>query len=68
MTTTDKRLDAWKLDTLAFPITLHQLDTNQFEVRYGQQVRTGLSYVKACRAIGAAIMHALACDGRISND
>jgi hypothetical protein len=62
-----KHIDAWKLDDLAFPIALHQLGVDRFEIRYGQQIDTGLSYAKACAKLGQAIMHALACDGRIDN-
>jgi hypothetical protein len=62
-----KHIDAWKLDDLAFPIVLHQLGVDRFEIRYGQHVGTGLSHEKACALLGQAIMHALACDGRIGN-
>jgi hypothetical protein len=62
-----KKLDAWSITDLAFPIVLHQLGVNRFEVRYGQQVTTGLSYARACAEIGRSVMHALACDGRIDN-
>ncbi len=54
-----------RLDNLAFPIELRQHDANQFAVIYGQQQKSRLTYQDAAREIGAAIMHAAACDGLI---
>lgn len=51
---------------LAFPIALYQLSRNRFMVIYGQEIRRGLTYSEAAAAYGQSIMHALACDGRVT--
>jgi hypothetical protein len=53
--------------TLAgFPIRLEQRGREAFVVTYGQQVDKG-DYEHASRKLGQAIMHALACEGRLDN-
>ena len=51
----------------AWPISLEQDGPNDFRVIYGMQVRENLSYSDAALELGAAIMHALACEGRLDN-
>jgi hypothetical protein len=55
----------FKLDTLAFPIALGMVRrrNNRFCVAYGTDIRDGLDYESACFNLGAAIMHALTCEG-----
>lgn len=64
-----KRLErepvCFKLGSLAFPIELRREARERFAVIYGKQVREGLSYSEAARELGAAIMHALNCDGEL---
>lgn len=48
-------------------IQLRQNGIDNFEVRYGKQVKTKLTYGEACAELGAVIMHSLACDGLIDN-
>lgn len=48
-------------------VTMTQQGPDRFTVRYGMEVRARLSYSSACTALGAAIMHALACDSLIDN-
>jgi hypothetical protein len=57
----------FEITTLAFPISLKQQGVDRFTVVYGQQVRKNLSYDKAALKLGAAIMHALACNGELDN-
>jgi len=57
----------WHTDELAFPIKLDQQGVDRFTVTYGRQIKTGLTYNDAARELGAAIMHALACDDRLNN-
>jgi hypothetical protein len=52
---------------LAFPIQLLQAGPDDFTVIYGKQVRTHLTYARAAHEYGEAIMHALACDGKLDN-
>ena len=49
------------------PIELHQQGRDRFSVRYGLQLKTGLSYAAAASELGACIMHDLACDGLLDN-
>lgn len=39
-----------------------------FVVHYGAQTSPMLTYAGACKELGAAIMHDLACEGTISNE
>jgi len=56
-----------ELPDLAFPVKLEQTGLNSFTVTYGLQVRKYLCYTQACTELGACIMHALACDGKLSS-
>ena len=49
------------------PITLKQDARGRFTVRYWKQVKAGLSYTDAAKELGACIMHAAACDGRMGD-
>ena len=49
------------------PITLQQAGRDNFRVTYGQQVRSGLTYSEAAGELGASVMHALACVGKLDN-
>lgn len=51
----------------AYPPTLYQTGFDKFAVRYGLQLKEGLSYAEAAAELGACIMHALACEGRLDN-
>lgn len=55
----------FEISDLAFPIRLVQTGIDRFRVEYGKQVDTG-NYETATRKLGEAILHALACDGRIT--
>lgn len=57
----------FELTNLAFPITLHQHGADSFRVTYGKEVKDRLTYGAAAAALGAAIMHALACDDKLNN-
>jgi hypothetical protein len=48
-------------------IALYQTGFDQFTVKYGKQVREELSYGQAARELGCAIMHSVACDGRLDS-
>ena len=56
----------WKTEDAAFPITLTQTGYGKFVVTYGKQVDKG-DYEYAARKLGAAIMHSLACEGKLVN-
>lgn len=51
-----------------YSITLEQQAKSNFIVTYGKQVDRNLSYNNAALMFGAAIMHALACEGRLDNE
>ncbi len=59
--------ECYRVNINVWPIVLEQDGPNDFTVRYGQQVRDGLHYTAAARELGAAIMHALACEDRLDN-
>lgn len=56
-----------ELTDLAFPVRLEQTGVDKFVVTYGKQVKSGLTYAQAASELGADIMHALACDGKLDN-
>ena len=47
----------------AFNIHLFQKGKDRFAVQYGKQLDVDLSYSEACRKLGGAFMHSLACEG-----
>lgn len=53
---------------ISFGIKLFQTGKDKFVVQYDLQVDKNLSYSQACMELGRSIMHALACDSKISND
>lgn len=56
------------LKLAGYPITLQQNERSKlFTVTYGAQVDDRLSYGHACHKLGAAILHALACESKIDN-
>lgn len=48
-------------------IRLTQTGVDRFSVDYGADQRAGLSYGDAAAKLGQAIMHALACEGKLDN-
>ena len=48
-------------------IKLIQTGVDSFTVVYGLQTKKSLRYVAAATELGACIMHALACDGKLDN-
>jgi len=48
-------------------IQLRQSGPDNFAVQYGKQIDERLTYDAACTALGAAIMHSLACEDAIDN-
>lgn len=49
------------------PIRLYQTGPD-FAVQYGRQLDHGLDYAEAAAKLGQAMMHALACEGRIDDE
>ena len=41
---------------------------DRFTVTYGKQVSKKLSYNEAAQELGACIMHALCCEGKLGNE
>lgn len=48
-------------------VTLQQRGRDNFLVRYGMQIKAGLSYGTAAAEFGACIMHEAACEGELDN-
>jgi len=61
-----KRL-CYEIEDVAFGVRLLQTGVDRFTVEYGLQVKSGLNYAAAATELGACIMHALACDGKLDN-
>lgn len=57
--------EIYRIELAGFPIVLEQRSANSFRVTYGRQVGNVVSYDRAATELGCAIMHALACEGRI---
>lgn len=57
----------YMVENLEFPISLQQHGKDNFTVVYGLQVDKQLNYGNAAAKLGQAIMHALACEGRLDN-
>lgn len=54
-------------DHRSFPIYLLQNGVDRFTVQYGLQVDMELTYEQAAAKLGQALMHMLACEGRLDN-
>lgn len=50
-----------------FPIQLFQRGKDRFRVVYGMQADDNLTYAQAAAKLGQAIMHSLACEGKLDN-
>ena len=48
-------------------VRLSQIGIDCFEVQYGRQIRSNLTYGAAALEYGGCIMHALACLGLLDN-
>ena len=48
-------------------ISLIQTGVDRFTVKYFKQIKERLTYSQAALELGACIMHALACDGKLDN-
>ena len=48
-------------------VSLQQRAKGRFAVRYGMQVKADLTYGDACKELGSALMHQMACDSLIDN-
>ncbi len=61
-----KKRVVFALTTLAFPVKVEQLAYSVFVVTYGKQRTYCATYATACTELGQAILHALACDGKLA--
>lgn len=55
----------WETELAGFPIKLEQFKPDHFSVTYGKEEHALLSYAQACAFLGKAILHALACEGKV---
>jgi hypothetical protein len=53
------------MEIAGYVIALYRRGEDNFAVRYGLQVDDQLTYQQACTRLGASIMHALACEGKL---
>lgn len=59
--------ECWRDEEIGPPIVLSQAGPDDFRVTYGQQVKASLTYRLACYELGAALLHALSCEGMVDN-
>jgi hypothetical protein len=57
----------WDTTIASYLIELSQQGVDRFTVMYGQQIDNRLTYRDACAKLGEAILHALACEGKVEN-
>lgn len=60
----------WETQLAGFTIRLEQKRNRRsvaFRVTYGKQVKDYLDYADAAKELGACMMHALACEGKVDN-
>lgn len=56
-----------EFNTFWGPLQLEQRGKDNFRVTYGKQVDDNLNYGEAAAKLGQALMHSLACDGKLDN-
>lgn len=56
---------AYSVTIAGYRIELKRKSSNNFSVVYGKQFKDGLTYAEAAKELGACIMHALACEGKL---
>lgn len=62
-----KATECFKTEIGGLPISLVQTGVGRFTVTYWKQVKRQLTYGTAAAELGAAIMHATACNGELDN-
>jgi len=62
-------VECWRTTIAGFDIVLlqHQNNTNYFDVQYGQSQQGPFLYAQAASCLGECIMHALACDDKVTD-
>ncbi len=60
-------MKCYQITNLGYSIELHQMGRDNFMVVYGASAKAGLTYDRAATELGAAILHALSCEGKIDN-
>jgi hypothetical protein len=64
---TMKLVEKWEAEG-QYTVYLHQHAPNRFRVAYGLEVYDKLTYAQASKKLGEALMHSLACAGKIAID
>ena len=62
-----KSKECFSVDVDGLPIALTQQGIDRFTVTYWKQIKAGLTYGQAATELGACIMHAVACGGKLDN-
>ncbi len=60
-----KKTKCFETEIAGYPIELWQTGKDSFTCVYGLEVKTRQNYTDAALDLGANIMHALACEGRL---
>ena len=61
-------MKVFETEIAGYQITLMQNSKGEFVVQYGYQQYTTKDYSEAAKELGQCIMHALACEGKITNE
>ena len=62
-----RRPACFGVDIGGLPIELTQQGRDRFTVIYWKQIKNNLTYAEAAAELGACIMHAAACEGKLDN-
>ena len=65
---TNNMKEVFKIEIAGHQITLMQNSKGEFVVQYGYQQFTTKYYAEASKELGKCIMHALACEGKITDE
>jgi len=63
-----RRKQVWINKDADIIVSQYQNKSGLFCVAYGLQVDDNLTYSQACKSIGEALLHHLACEGIVNND
>lgn len=61
------KITCFTISEFEWNISLIQNGKDNFTVKYGKETRSNLDYASAACQFGGAVMHALACEGRLDN-
>ena len=61
-------MKAFEIEIAGYKITLMQNSKDEFVVQYGYHQYITKNYAEAAKELGQCILHALACEGKITSE